>query len=534
MKYWIHLVSLFLLSHLPVVEISSQKVIEYITIPGAEQSKAYTLTVNGRNIFVEKFKDVSYARFAFSGEAKLTVSVAQSFSKFMISPLSYNINSQKNGNSFAFILSKPRKLIIQIEGIEEKLFIFADAPEVNPPKPGDNNVTNLADFVTDNIGKTLQTEKMQKAIDRISGKGGGVLFVPNGKYLTGTLAMRKDVTLYLENGAIIQGSGNLTDYNDNGANKTGKVSAGKGALIYFNKADNARIVGRGVIAMSGTKIKTETDQKIRICNMVESNNSGIYDVIIRDSGGFNIHILHSTNITMQGYKIINDLALPNQDGTDPDGSNGVVVDDVFMYTSDDAIAVKADYTLCENVIVKNCVFWTKKSALKIGSDPYNGARNIVFQNNDVVHADRALALYTGKGIIENVKYLDNKSEFVGDDAKQQLIVFQVSGEKENDPDPNRHGVGYIKNVEIINYTAYQQSHNKNLITGTVAKDGSIHKISDVLFKNLIIEGKHCLSAEDANITVSPKVSQKSPNARDNEPLTKLPENINTVENLRFE
>ncbi|HEY4786361.1 MAG TPA: glycosyl hydrolase family 28 protein [Bacteroidales bacterium] len=535
MKYLNYILPLLFLLHLPAAEIyAQQKLVEYTTIPGAEQSKAYTLTANGKNIFVEKFKDVSYAKFAFSCEAKLTVTVSQSFGQFTISPLSYRINSQKTGNSLAFNLDKPRKLIIQIEGLEEKLFIFADAPEINPPKPGDKNVTNLADFVTDNVGNTLQTDKIQKAIDQVSKKGGGVLFVPNGKYLTGTLAMKKDVTLYLESGAIIQGSGNLSDYNDNGVNKSGKVNPGKGALIYFNKADNARIMGRGVLAMAGTKIKTETNQKIRICNMVDCNNSGIYDVIIRDSGGFNIHILHSTNIIMQGYKIINDLNLPNEDGTDPDGSNGVVVDDVFMYTSDDAIAIKADYTLCENVIVKNCVFWTKKSALKIGSDPYNGARNIVFQNNDVVHADRALAIYTGKGIVENVKFLDNKSEFVGGDAKQQLIIFQVSRDKEHDPDPNRRGVGYIKDVEVVNYTAYQQSRNKNLITGTVAKDGTVHKISNVLFRNLVIEGKHCLSAEDANITVSSRVSQRNPNDRDNTPLTQLPENTNTVENLRFE
>ena len=131
--------------------------------------------------------------------------------------------------------------------------------------------------------------------------------------------------------------------------------------------------------------------------MRQCNNAGIYDVILRDAGGFTIHMLNSSNLTMKGYKIINDLSLPNEDGTDPDGCNGVVVDDVFMYTSDDAIAVKADHQICENIMVKNCVFWTVKSALKVGSDPYFGARNIVFQNNDVVYADRALALYSGKG-----------------------------------------------------------------------------------------------------------------------------------------
>ena len=425
-------------------------------------------------------------------------------------------------------------MIFQLEGIEEKLFIFADSAELHPVKSVDKDVTNIMDYVSDNTGSSLQTKFIQKAIDEVSKKGGGTIWFPNGKYLTGTLVMKKGVTLYLESGALIQGSQNLADYNDNGNSKTGKILESRGALIYFQKADNARIMGRGTIAMSGTKIKTETGTKIRICNLVECNNAGIYDVILRDSGGFNIHILHSSNITMQGYKIINDLSLVNQDGTDPDGCNGVVVDDVFMYTSDDAIAVKADFRFCENITIKNCVFWTTKSALKIGSDPYFDAKNVVFQNNNVVHADRALALYAGRGKIENVKFIDNKSEFVGGNTKRQLIVFQISNDKENEPDINRRGIGEIKNVEVINYTAYQKSQNKSIVSGTVGKDGSIHKVSNVLFKNLVIEGKHCLTPEEAGMVLSPVKLPKNPNSTDTITHQLIPKNLITVENIKFQ
>lgn len=500
----------FLLTSVQCFSQNPQLII-YNTIPGAEKSKTFKLSVNGREIFVEKFKDISYARFAFSDEAKLEVNIFQSFDKYTLSPISYQIPSKRTGNAISFTLDRPRKLIFQMEGVKEKLFIFADAPEVNVPKLKDKEVSNLKDYVTDATGKILQTKQIQAAIDQISAKGGGTLFVPNGKYLTGTFVMKKNVTLYLESGAIIQGSGNLNDYNDNGDNKSGNVIWGKGALVYFDKADNARIMGRGVIAMQGTKIKNETGQKIRICNIRESHNSGIYDIIIRDSGGFTIHILHSNNVIMKGYKIINDLSLVNEDGTDPDGCNGVVIDDVFMYTSDDAIAVKADHRICENITVKNCVFWTVKSALKVGSDPAYGARSILFQNNDIVYADRALALYVGKGFIENVKFIDNKSEFIGGNAKRQLIVFQVSNSKENHKEINRRGIGYIDGVEVINYTAYQQSQNKSLVSGTIAANGAVHKVSNVLFKNLMIEGKHIRSAAEANMIVNSKELPKDPN-----------------------
>ncbi len=512
--------------------------VKYTTTPGAEKSKICTLLVNGEEVFVEKFKDVSYARFAFAGNAKLEIKMLQSVGKYTISPLSYAIPSELQNNTISFSLDRPRKLIVQLEGMAEKLFILADAPESEAPRLGEKGVTNLLDFVSDNTGSSLQTKQLQAAIDQVS-RTGGTLYVPNGKYLTGTFVMRKNVTLYLESGALIQGSGSLGDYNDNGDNKTGRIMTGRGALMYFDKADNSRIMGRGVIAMMGTKIKTETGQKVRLCNMRECHNAGIYDVILRDAGGFTVHILHSTNITMMGYKIINDLSLPNEDGTDPDGCNNVLIDDVFMYTSDDAVAVKADHRLCEHVTVQNCVFWTIKSALKVGSDPYFGARDIVFRNNDVVHADRALALYSGKGPIRDVQFIDNKSEFVGGNAKRQLIVFQVFNTKENNEDPDRRGVGLIDNVQVINYTAYQKSQNKSLISGTVAKDGSLHKVSNVLFRNLVIEGKHCLSADDAGIILSPTELPQDPNTPEKE-LQKvrkritLDKGLQAVENIRFE
>jgi hypothetical protein len=143
-------------------------------------------------------------------------------------------------------------------------------------------------------------------------------------------------------------------------------------------------------------------------------------------------------------------------------------------------------------MIKDCVFWTIKSALKIGSDPLRGARDITFQNNDVIHADRALALYVGsRTFIENVNYLGDKSEEVGGDAKKQLIIFDIS-------DAKKLGRGYIKNVSVTDYTAYQFSPNDSTIKGLDAD----HQVSNVTFKNLVIEGRPRLSAADARIKIT--------------------------------
>lgn len=460
----------------------------YANTPDAKPSQAYSLTVNGQPVFVEKFKDFSYARFAFEGTANIMVTATGDIDSPEISPLSYGIHGTVNGHTLTFSISEPRKLVL-FGRQSEKLFLFADPPEVNPPQLTAPQVVDVRQFVQDTTGTRVQTAEIQQAIDAVSRLDhghGGVLYFPNGKYLTGSFYPRSNVTLYLETGALIQGTSDPRDYSHRDGDK------GPVGLIHFINVHNAWITGRGTIAASGTALRSITDQHIRICNLVRCHDCGISDVVLRDSAGFNIHIFESDNITMKNYKIVNDLKLSNQDGTDPDSSTNVIVDRVFMYTSDDAIAVKADAAPCENVVVKNCVFWTIKSALKVGSDPLFGARNITFQDNDVVHADRALALYVGSStFIDTVNYLRNKSEDVGGDAKKQLIIFEISDKK-------GLGRGVIKNVNVTDYTARQFSPHHSTITGL----DEAHQISNVTFKNLVIGGRLRLNAADAQIDLA--------------------------------
>ncbi|MGE5550615.1 MAG: glycosyl hydrolase family 28 protein, partial [Bacteroidota bacterium] len=295
---------------------------------------------------------------------------------------------------------------------------------------------------------------------------------------------KSNVNMYLESGAIVQGTDNPADF----PSITDKGRSYTGALVQFLNLKNAKITGRGVLAQSGTAQRGKTDDHIRVCNMIGCDNCGVYDVIIRDSGGWNFRLVRCANILMKDFKIVNDWKLSNQDGVDPDSSVDIVVDGVFMYTSDDAIAVKGDEGLCHRVTVKNCVFWTIKSALKIGSDPQNGASDITFENNDVVHADRCLALYVKTGFIDGVNYINNRSEDIGGDANKMLIIFQVNA-------TGASAVPYIRNVKVYNYTAYKFSPNNSTITGYDAN----HRVTDVEFRDLVIEGKLCLSAADARI-----------------------------------
>ena len=70
---------------------------------------------------------------------------------------------------------------------------------------------NVKDFGAASDG-TLQTEKIQSAIDACFIEGGGKVIIPEGEFLTGGIRLRSNITLYLKSGAILKGSRNPEDY----------------------------------------------------------------------------------------------------------------------------------------------------------------------------------------------------------------------------------------------------------------------------------------------------------------------------------
>ena len=62
---------------------------------------------------------------------------------------------------------------------------------------------NILDFGAKNNGKELTTVEIQHAIDRCYRDGGGVVTVPKGEYLVGTLNLKSSVEFHFEKGAIL-------------------------------------------------------------------------------------------------------------------------------------------------------------------------------------------------------------------------------------------------------------------------------------------------------------------------------------------
>lgn len=59
---------------------------------------------------------------------------------------------------------------------------------------------------------TVNTNAINQAIEDANFYGGGFVLFPPGVYYTGSILLKSNVYLYLENGASIQASNNVADY----------------------------------------------------------------------------------------------------------------------------------------------------------------------------------------------------------------------------------------------------------------------------------------------------------------------------------
>src|SRR4051812_28996761 len=71
---------------------------------------------------------------------------------------------------------------------------------------------NVCDYGAKGDGKTLATNALNKAIEACAGAGGGQVLIPPGKYLTGTVHLRSNVTILLETDAELIGTRDLSKY----------------------------------------------------------------------------------------------------------------------------------------------------------------------------------------------------------------------------------------------------------------------------------------------------------------------------------
>jgi polygalacturonase len=254
-------------------------------------------------------------------------------------------------------------------------------------------------------GKTLNTLAIQKAIDAAARKGGVVTFAP-GEYLTGSIFLKKGVTLNLPKGVTLLGSQDLKDYPDMPSRVAGIEMVWPAGLINILGQDNVAITGEGTIDGQGKPfwdkywaMRKEYDAKglrwivdydakrPRTLIVANSSNVTLKGITLQRAGFWTVHILYSKNVTADGLVIRNNVGGhgPSTDGIDIDSSSYILVQNCDIDCNDDNFCLKAGRDWdglrvnrpAEYILIQNCVAGAGDGLFTCGSETSGGIRHVI-------------------------------------------------------------------------------------------------------------------------------------------------------------
>jgi hypothetical protein len=252
-------------------------------------------------------------------------------------------------------------------------------------------------------GKTNDAGAIQKAIDACSRNGGGTVYLTPGSYLSGTIVLKSNCTLYLDSGATLWGSRQMSDYDPP-------------HLIYARGGENIAIEGTGLINGNGDAywypdFRPHEHRPSPLIELADCKNVRIRDVRIRNTPGWAIHPINCDGVWIRGISIVSPMQGPNTDGIDPDSSRNVLISDSYIETGDDCIVLKTTGRLgrparpCENVSITNCVLISDDTAVKLGTESYGDFRNCSFSNCVIRGTRVGLGIYAKDGgIFEAINF----------------------------------------------------------------------------------------------------------------------------------
>ena len=340
----------------------------------------------------------------------------------------------------------------------------------------------------------LATKAIASAIEAASKKGGGTIYFPAGKYLTGPIHLKSNITIFIDAGAELHFSDNFDDYLPFVESRFEGVDVQNfSPLFYAYKAENIAIVGRGLINGHGKKwwdVAESYDEKQprnKWAKMFDSANKNTTwpDNLGQIKKGFLrppfIQPMYCKNLLIQGITIINspfwtvnpefcdnvtihavtinNPPSPNTDGINPESCRNVRISDCYISVGDDCITIKSGKdvpgrtkaTPAENYTITNCVMLRGHGGVVIGSEMSGGVKKITISNCIFDGTDRGIRLKTARGrggVVEDIR-VDN---IIMKNIRDQAIVMDMQYARTN-PEPVSERTPQFRNIHISNVTA---------------------------------------------------------------------------------
>ena len=264
----------------------------------------------------------------------------------------------------------------------------------------------------------IYTEQIQNLIDTAAANGGGVIVVPAGTYLTGSLFFRQGVHLYVAEGGTLKGSDDISDYRLCETRIEGESCRYFAAMINADGLDGFTMCGPGTVDGNGLrswkafwlrrtwnpKCTNQDEQRPRLVFISNCRNVTVAGLRLQNAHFWTNHIYRSSRVKYLGCRIfspVTPVKAPSTDAIDIDVCTDFLVKDCYIEVNDDAVALKGgkgpwadsapENGSNERIIVEDCTFGFCPACLTCGSESIHN-RNVILRRGKVLAGNNLLCL----------------------------------------------------------------------------------------------------------------------------------------------
>lgn len=294
----------------------------------------------------------------------------------------------------------------------------------------------ITDYGVSTDSTLVQTTLIQHVIDLCADKGGGVVVIPEGTFLSGALFFPQGTHLHVI--GRLKGSDRIADFPVMLTRIEGETCKYFPALVNAYEVDGFTITGHGTIDGNGLRYwqdfwlrrqwnpacTNKDSQRPRLTYIANSKHVTIQDVHLVNSPFWTNHVYKSHHIRFIDCYIYaptegvweQDAAkgAPSSDAIDIDACTDVVVRGCYMHVNDDAVVLKGgkgtwadmDATNGDNqrILIEECTYGRVHGCLTLGSESLHN-RNVILRRCKTTNADRVLWLKMRPDTPQHYEYI---------------------------------------------------------------------------------------------------------------------------------
>ncbi|MQL74630.1 hypothetical protein Taro_007012 [Colocasia esculenta] len=372
---------------------------------------------------------------------------------------------------------------------------------------------SLADFGGVSDGVTSNTQAFQAAVAHLAETapceaGGGQLYVPPGRWVTGSFNLTSCFTLFLHRDAVILGSQDMNEWplidplpsygrgRDAPGGRFSSLILGSNLTDVTITGDNGTIDGQGAMWWSKYKSGKLKNTRGYLIELLYSSGILISSITLVNSPSWNIHPVYSSDIVVSGITILAPVNSPNTDGINPDSCSNVRIEDCYVVSGDDCIAIKSgwdEYGIAvgmpsQHISIRRLTCISPTSAvIALGSEMSGGIEDVRAEDITAINSESGVRIKTAVGRGAYVRNIYARG-FV---MKTMKWAFWMTGNYGSHPD-DHYDPNAIPVVSDISYS--------DIVAENVSMAGRLEGIPGAPFRGV------CIS----NATIQVVKSKKAP------------------------